>query len=144
MASRGRWGARIPVVAIVLLGLLLAACASQGSPSKSSARETGENLGRGGGGPNWNTTSTGGAAAAIAWAESFQHGQPNFAFSQVYSGYCLAFVANAYGASSSWPFETAWDLGKASHLHDPTNPAAAPVGALIFFGPNYYNKGDGH
>ncbi|HZC04419.1 MAG TPA: hypothetical protein VE338_02165 [Ktedonobacterales bacterium] len=86
----------------------------------------------------------GGAAAAIAWAESFQHGQPNYAFSQVYTGYCLAFVANAYGASSSWPFESAWDLAKASHLHDPTNPAAAPVGALIFFGPNSYNQGDGH
>jgi hypothetical protein len=99
--------------------------------------------GAGGGAPAFNTATNGGATSAIAWAESFEAGQPNAASASSYEDYCALFVANAFGAAHSG-FPTAWDMSQALTLHDPTDPAAAPRGSLMFFGPNSYNEGAGH
>lgn len=131
------------MLVVLLLVLSIAACGSQTPPIKAQGI-----IGRGGADPFWteiaNKARTGGASAAIAWAESFQSGQPNFGVSSRYSGYCLEFVANAYGASFSTPYNTAWQLARASTLHDPHDPAVAPQGALMFFDLTSVNIPEGH
>lgn len=143
--QRGRRTLTVLTALLAALTLALTGCGTTNPGTvKTIVKTVYKDEGRGGGAPSmWNNATTGGADAAIGWAQSFEAGAPNYGTSTGYSDYCLLFVANAYGAQ--WPGQdTAWDLAQASTLNDPNNPAAAPRGALMFFGPNSYNEYDGH
>ena len=132
------------MLTILLLAIVMTACGGQTSATKPQGI-----LGKGGGGGTFwediaNKATTGGASSAITWAESFQSGQPNAGLSYKYNGLCLEFVANAYGASYSSPYDTAWHLALASTRQDPDDPSAAPPGALMFFDLSGSNIPEGH
>jgi len=105
-------------------------------------------IGRGAGDPFWaeiaNKSQAGGAMSAIAWAKSFEAGHLNSGLSERYKGLCLEFVANAYGSAYSTPYDTAWDLARASKLNDTHNLTTAPKGALMFFDLTSHNIPEGH
>ncbi|HZC04394.1 MAG TPA: hypothetical protein VE338_02035 [Ktedonobacterales bacterium] len=120
---------------LVLLVVLLAGCG--GTVPNPPAGLGGKNGvgpadGMGGSGPSWNTQGTGGAEAAIDWAESFMTGGANAAQGPSYHLLCLYFVANAYGSAYAHA-NSAWELAQTMQLHDPTDPGKAPRGALMFF-----------
>ena len=88
---------------------------------------------------------------AIAWAQSFLFGQPNYTEGiYTYSGNCQTFVHDAYlhgggveiGTPTSYPYSAVvyWgDHPSLQHIKDP-NP---PRGALVYWGANAYTS-DGH
>lgn len=131
------------LLSILLLTAIIVACSSHTPPFRAQGI-----VGKGGGDPFWaqiaNKSQDGGATSAIAWAESFETGQLNAGLSTRYSGLCLEFVANAYGASYSTPYDTAWALARAVHLNNPHDLTAAPQGALMFFDLTSQNVPEGH
>lgn len=94
---------------------------ASGGPSIDTAEIDGIGAGEGGRG-----------LGAIQWALSML-GNPT------YNGWCLRFVANAYGATHSG-YATAAIAARALAHNAGDGPAAAPAGALVFF---FYRAKDG-
>ena len=130
----------------VCAAMIIAGCQSSASSHQSAAAHLAARTdGQGGGDPLFptNSATTGGATSALTWAESFEPGGAASGQAAMYSTWCLAFVANAYGSEYAG-YDSAWDLAQSLTLNGPSDPAAAPVGSLMFFGPNSYNEEDGH
>ncbi len=82
----------------------------------------------------FNSAGTGGATSAISWAAAFEQGGSNYGSSAQYDGWCLRFVANAYGAAAAG-YNSAWLAAVAlvSSQNRQTPIGSIPRGALVFF-----------
>lgn len=122
------------------------------APAGLSAKQLPFGVGAGKDFPH-NTATSGGAAAAVAWAKSFLPKGSRQSMAAEYDEWCLAFVVNAYGATSSshkpgseqpgsfymYAIDAAHDLAISRG-----SVTTAPVGALIFFRADRSNGNAGH